>query len=326
MKKRMLGRSGIEVSPMGMGCWAIGGPWWMTDDDGERGPAGWGQVDDAESLRTIHRAIDLGVTLFDTAANYGCGHSERILGQAVSERRDSVIIATKFGHLIDESTREMRVDDSQILANMRQDCENSLRRLNTEYIDIYQLHAGGYDPVEAVAVRDVLEELVKEGKIRAYGWSTDDVNRAAVFAQGEHCVSIQHDLNVILDAPEMLTLIDEHNLTSINKTALFRGILTGKFDAESTFPEDDVRNGWDFSTGRGQMRLQQVEALRDVLAQGGRTLAQGALGWIWARSERTVPIPGARTVRQIEENAGAMDYGPLIPAQMQEIDHILERA
>ena len=232
MQKRILGKTGIEVSPMGMGCWAIGGPWWMTDEDGERGPAGWGRVDDDELVRTIHRAIDLGINVFDTAANYGCGHSERIVGKAVADRRDRVIIATKFGHRIDETTREMRVDDSKILGNMRQDCENSLRRLNTDYIDIYQLHAGGYDPVEAVAVRDVLEDLVQEGKIRAYGWSTDDPDRAAVFAEGEHCVSIQHDLNVVMDAPEMLALIEEHGLTSINKTALFRGILTGKFNAE----------------------------------------------------------------------------------------------
>lgn len=326
MKKRMLGKSGIEVSPMGMGCWAIGGPWWMTDEDGDRGPAGWGQVDDEESIRVIHRAMDLGVTLFDTAANYGCGHSERILGRAVADRRDRVMIATKFGHIIDESTREMRVDDSKILGNMRQDCENSLRRLNMDCIDIYQLHAGGYDSQAAVPVRDALEELVKEGKIRAYGWSTDDPKRGAVFAEGEHCVSIQHDLNVVMDAPEMLALVEKHSLTSINKTALFRGVLTGKFNEHSTFPEDDVRNGWDFSTGRGKARLQQVEALREVLSQSGRTLAQGALGWIWARSERTVPIPGARTVKQIEENAGAMDFGPLTPTQMQEIDHILERA
>jgi aryl-alcohol dehydrogenase-like predicted oxidoreductase len=144
MEKRILGRSGIEVSPMGMGCWAIGGPWSIVQD-GEPLPAGWGQVDDVESIRSIHRALDLGITFFDTAANYGCGHSERILGQAISDRRDQVVIATKFGHIIDEQTKVMHGDDALVVGNIRTDCEASLRRLNTDYIDLYQFHEGQFD-------------------------------------------------------------------------------------------------------------------------------------------------------------------------------------
>lgn len=320
MMKRELGRSGIQVSAMGMGCWAIGGPWTWSDGD----PMGWGEVDDAESIRAIHRALDLGINLFDTAANYGAGHSETILGKALAGRRADAVIATKFGHIIDEKTRIVGNDDDAIIANVRRDCENSLRRLNTDTIDLYQLHESEFDQVKAVELRGILEDLVMEGKIRAYGWSTDLPDRARIFADGEHCAAVQHDLNVFMDAPESLDVCEQNHLASINKNPLFRGILTGKFNATSTLPDNDVRHGWDFSKGRGAARLQMVEAVRDILTQGGRTLAQGALAWIWARSPVTIPIPGIRTERQAEENAAAMTFGPLTPDQMKEIAVALE--
>jgi aryl-alcohol dehydrogenase-like predicted oxidoreductase len=254
---------------MGMGCWAIGGPWWWSDGRA----MGWSQVDDAESVRAIHAALDLGVTLFDTAANYGAGHSERILGQALGGRRDRVVIATKFGHIVDSETKIVTGDDDALLGNIGQDCENSLRRLGTDYIDVYQLHAGSYPVEKAVAVRDVLEELVAQGKIRACGWSTDLADRARVFAQGENCASIQFSLSVFNDNPEMRALCDEFDLGSINKKPLSSGILTGKFTADSTFPEDDFRRMLDFQEERYAKLLQRVDQLRDVLTSGGRTLA-----------------------------------------------------
>jgi len=315
MMKRKLGKSGIEVSAMGMGCWAIGGPWTWSDGD----QMGWGEVDDNESIRAIHRTLDLGINLFDTAANYGAGHSEKILGRALAGRRDKAVIATKFGHMINQQTRVVGSDDSAIIANVRRDCDNSLRRLGTDYIDLCQLHEGEFDPIKAVELRGILEELVAEGKIRAYGWSTDLPDRARVFAEGEHCAANQHDLNVFMDAPESLQVCEQYNLASINKNPLFRGILTGKFSADSSLPENDIRHGWDFTQGRGAARLRMVEAVRDILTQGGRTLAQGALAWIWARSPVTIPIPGIRTERQAEENAGAMQFGPLNQQQMDDI-------
>jgi aryl-alcohol dehydrogenase-like predicted oxidoreductase len=321
MLKRKLGRSGIEVSALGLGCWAIGGPWWWSDGRA----MGWSKVDDAESIRAIHAGLDVGINLFDSAANYGAGHSERILGQALAGRRDKVVIATKFGHVIDEQTKIVTDDDDALLGNIRQDCEASLHRLGTDYIDIYQLHAGSYPAEKASAVRDVLEDLVAQGKIRAYGWSTDHVDRARVFAEGKHCASIQFSLSVFHDNPEMRTLCDEFDLGSINKKPLSSGILTGKFTPESTFPEDDFRRMLDFQEERYAKLLQQVGALREVLTSDGRTLAQGALAWIWARSERAVPIPGFKTVAQVEENAGAMEFGPLSQEQMQEVERILER-
>ena len=157
MLKRRMGKSGLEVSALGMGCWAIGGPWTWKQPGEDPFPAGWGQVDDAESIRAIHVAMDLGINFFDTAANYGAGHSESILGEAISGRRDKVYIATKFGHVVDEVKKVVYRDDDQILSNMRQDCENSLRRLGTDYIDIYQLHEASYEPEKAPLVMAILE-------------------------------------------------------------------------------------------------------------------------------------------------------------------------
>jgi aryl-alcohol dehydrogenase-like predicted oxidoreductase len=320
---RVLGRSGIKVSALGMGCWAIGGPWTFLD---ENSPAGWGEVDDAESIRAIHHAVDLGITFFDTAANYGAGRSERVLGQAIAGRRDKVVVATKFGHIIDEQKRTMRKDNAAILGNVRKDLENSLRRLNTDTIDLYQLHEEDYDPDQALVLRGVLEDFVKEGKIRAYGWSTDDAERARIFATGQNCASIQHYLNILMDHPAALAVCEQNGVASINKTPLLMGVLTGKFTPGVTFGKDDVRSWWNNEPERLEKRVETVARLREVLTAGGRTLAQGALGWIWARSKITIPIPGFRNEKQVEENAGALAFGPLSSQQMAEINQILEPA
>lgn len=317
MLTRQLGRSGIEVSAMGLGCWAIGGPFWR---DGR--PVGWGRVDDHESVRAIHRALDLGVTFFDTADVYGCGHSERILGQALAGRRDQVVIATKFSNLFEEKTRQVTGYDASP-EHIRRACESSLRRLNTDHIDLYQFHWGNCDLDRAVEVRDVLEELVVEGKIRYYAWSTDDPERARVFAEGPHCTAVQHNLNLFLDNEPMLALCEEFDLASINRRPLAMGLLTGKFGADSKLPEDDVRRHWNFKEGSQAEDLQRLRVLRDVLTSDGRTLAQAALGWLWARSNKTIPIPGFKTVQQVEENVAAMRFGPLTDEQMKQIAALL---
>lgn len=325
MLKRRMGKSGLVVSALGMGCWAIGGPWTWKQPGEDPFPAGWGQVDDDESIRAIHVAMDLGINFFDTAANYGAGHSESILGEAISGRRDKVFLATKFGHVVDEVKKIVHRDDDQIQSNMRQDCENSLRRLGTDYIDIYQLHEASYEPEKAPLVMAILEELVEEGKIRYYGWSTDLPDRAGIFARGEHCTAIQFALNVNHDNPEMRALCKDFDLGGINKSPLNKGILTGKFSEDSTFPEDDIRHRLNFKEGLPAERLKQVEELREVLTSQGHTLAQAALAYIWALDERMVPIPGFKNVQQVEENATAMDLGPLNDEQLSQIDEILGR-
>ena len=323
---RKLGRSGIKVSALGMGCWAVGGPFW------EKGiPHGWGQVDDEESLHAIQRALDLGVNFFDTANVYGAGHSERILGKAFAGKRQDVVIATKFNALFDEATREV-TGSSCAPADIRQACEDSLRRLNTDYIDLYQFHDNGYPADKAEPVRETLEELVKDGKIRAYGWSTDFPDRAEVFAQGKNCATIQLELNVLDDNPAVISICEKYNLAAINRGPLAMGLLTGKYTSSTKPSADDVRGEkspeWMkyFKDGKPSPEyLEKIEAVREILTSGGRTLSQGALAWLWARSEQTLPIPGFRTVKQVEENCGAIDFGPLENDQMREIENILGR-
>jgi aryl-alcohol dehydrogenase-like predicted oxidoreductase len=327
---RVLGRSGIEVSPLGLGCWAIGGPWLFNGS-----PAGWSQVDDAESIRALHRAIDLGVNFFDTAANYGAGHSERLLGKAVKGRRNQVVIATKFGYQVDESAKTVvpygeKEEESDVTSHLRADLEASLKRLDTNYIDVYQLHVWGLSIERALQARDVLEEFVIEGKVRTYGWSTDRVDAVKTFSTSPNCGVVQQQLSVLDGNMELLALCEELNLTSINRGPLGMGLLTGKFSTDSRFNQDDVRKhaSWHpgFKDGKPtQEWLDALESVRDVLTIQGRTLAQGALAWIWARSEQTVPIPGFKTVEQVEENCKAMEFGPLAPEQMHEIDWVLGR-
>lgn len=324
--KRTLGRSGIEVSALGLGCWAIGGPFWAGET-----PLGWGEVDDNESIRAIHAALDLGINFFDTANVYGAGHSERVLGRALAGRRSQVIIATKFNAVFDEQTRQVIGADASP-EGIRRACEDSLRRLNTDYIDLYQFHDNSYPADRAEPVRETLEELVKEGKIRFYGWSTDFPDRAEVFARGPHCTAIQFQLNVLDDNPAVIAICEKYNLAAINRGPLAMGLLTGKYTSQTRVSADDVRGErspeWMryFRDGRPSPEwLAKVEAVREILTSGGRTLAQGALAWLWARSPQNIPIPGFRTVAQVQENAAAMQFGPLTPEQMREIDAILGR-
>jgi aryl-alcohol dehydrogenase-like predicted oxidoreductase len=325
MDTRTLGPSGIQVSPMGLGCWAIGGPFW----DGTK-PLGWGEVDDDESTRAIRRGLELGVAFFDTADLYGTGRSERVLGRALAGRRDDVVVATKFGNAFDEDTRQFTGTDVSP-AYVRAACQASLRRLGTDRIDLYQLHTEDVDPGQAAAVQEVLEALADEGKIRAYAWSTDDPALARLFAGGPRFAAVQHELNVLNDTPEMLALCEELGLASIDRGPLGMGLLTGKFQPGSRLAADDIRGTdpdwmvW-FRDGRPAPEwLERLAAVREVLTSGGRSLAQGALAWIWARSPRTVPIPGFRTVAQVEENAAAMATGPLTAAQLAEVDTLLGR-
>jgi len=321
-----LGRSGIEISALGMGCWAIGGPFYAGET-----PLGWGEVDDTESIRAIHAALDRGVTFFDTANVYGAGHSERVLGRALAGKRSKVVIATKFNAVFDEATRQVTGADTTP-EGIRKACADSLHRLNTDYIDLYQFHDNGYPPEKAAPVRDTLEQLVKEGKLRAYGWSTDFIAGAEVFAQGPKCTSIQLQLNVLDDNPAMIALCEKYNLAAINRGPLAMGLLTGRYTTSTQVSIDDVRGQkspeWMkyFKDGKPNPEwMSKREAILQILTSQGRTVAQGALAWNWARSSQTIPIPGFRTVRQVEENAAAMDFGPLTPEQMYQVESLLGR-
>jgi aryl-alcohol dehydrogenase-like predicted oxidoreductase len=321
--RRVLGRSGIEVSALGMGTWALGGPMWSGDQ-----PVGYGSVDDEESARAIRRAVDLGVTLFDTADAYGTGHAEEILGRALADVRDDVVIATKWGNRLDPERRRL-VGEDDSPGHLRKAVHASMRRLGTDRIDVYQFHVNGADAGRAADLVPALEELVDQGLIRTYGWSTDDPARAEVFAKGPHCAVVQHELNLVSDAPEMLAFCAEHDLASLNRSPLAMGLLSDRVTADTTFAPDTVRGtapewlAW-FRDGRPAPEfLRRRDAVRDVLTSGGRTVAQGALAWIWARSDRTIPLPGCRTVAQVEENAGALAFGPLTADEMRQIGELL---
>ena len=311
---------------LGMGCWAIGGPFSAGSQ-----PLGWGRVDDDESIRTVRRALELGVTFFDTADVYGAGHSERVLGAALRGRRDEAVICTKWGNTFDEDTRRMGAEDGSP-GHLRRAVRGSLRRLGTDRIDLYLLHLNDLPAPRALELIPVLDDLVTAGLIRAYGWSTDFPDRARAFAEaGKHCAAVQHDFSVLRADSAVLEVCEAYELTSINRGPLAMGLLTGKYDGSSRLAEDDIRGltpEWMtfFRDGRPVPEwLDRVAAVREVLTAGGRTLAQGALGWLWARSPRTVPIPGCRTVAQIEENAGALRTGPLSPGEFAAVEKLLGR-
>jgi len=308
-----------EVSALGFGCWAIGGP--FSDTEGR--PLGWGEVDDDESIAAIRRAMELGVTFFDTADVYGAGRSERVLGRAVAGHRDEVVIASKWGNVFDEDTKVLTGGDTTP-EYLRTALQASLRRLGTDHLDLYQLHLSGAAVEDVEPLADAAEELVKEGLIRGYAWSTDDPERAAAWVGRPGYVAVQHECSVLHDAPEMLDLVERHGLASINRTPLAMGLL-GRRDHTRPATGADIRAAapeWlrFFEDGVPTPEWARVvDSLRDILTSDGRSLAQGALAWVWARSERTIPIPGFRNVTQAEDNAGALAHGPLTPAQRKEI-------
>lgn len=312
---------------MGLGCWAIGGQFYF-----EGKPDGYGRVDDDESIRAIQRALDLGVNFLDTSDAYGVGHSERLIGRALAARREQAVIATKFGYFGSQDTKTLHG------VNLAPDyieraCDASLKRLNTDYIDLYLLHVWEVSISELQSVGDTLDGLVAKGKIRSYGWSTDLLGGAELFAQRPNCVAIEQQLNVFEGSLELVQLCEEKNLASLNRSPLAMGILSGKFTADSILPKDDVRGAgfpWYeaiFKDGRPtQEALRKLESIREILTSNGRTPAQGALAWIWAKSGITIPLPGFKNVRQVEENAKALEFGPLTEAQVAEVDGILGRS
>lgn len=325
MEKRVLGRSKIKVSPMGLGCWAIGGQFYMDDKID-----GYGEIDDRESIRAIHTALDMGVNFLDTSDAYGIGHSEEVIGEALEGKRNQVVIATKFGYFGNEATKTLygyKLTPDYI----ERACDASLRRLRTDYIDLYQLHVWEIGISELNMVTDTLDRLVSKGKIRTYGWSTDLLYGVKLIAEKDNCSAIQQEYNILKGNNEVLSFCEENNLASINRSPLAMGLLTGKFSRSSKISKDDVRgsgHSWAEYIFKNQKpnedAMRRLEAIRDILTSNGRSLAQGSLAWIWAKSSITIPIPGFKTVKQIEENVRAMEFGPLTKKQIEGIEQILD--
>lgn len=315
---------GRTTSALGVGCWAIGGPWVSTGR-----PAGWGEVDDEVSIRMIHAAIDGGIRLLDTADVYGAGHSEVVVGEALRQLpasvRGEVIVATKFGNTFDETTR---VADGQDVtpAGIRAACEASLRRLGVEALDLTQLHGGADTAAEVEDVVATLEQLVAEGKLKAFGTSVDKPEVIAAFGKSS-AISAQAQLNVFGHSPEVLATAHEYGLALLARTPLAMGLLTGKYNLANRPSENDVRRDtpwWTYFDDDAMADwLRRLEAVRELLTTDGRSLTQGALAYLWALDPIIIPVPGARTPEQVVEHAEAIDFGPLTDATRREIDELL---
>ena len=312
MNYRKLGRTLIEVSEIGFGAWAIGGPFKL----GKEFQAGWGKVDDSQSIEALETAFDLGITFYDTADVYGWGHSEELIGKAFKNKRDRVIIATKVGNKLDENGDWVK-DFSR--EHVLQAVEASLKRLQTDHIDFYQLHSPFMDFEFTRETFDVFEELKKQGKIRSYGTSVTEPSQGITIAELDRGDGFQVVYNILErdPEPELFPSCLEKNLAVIARTPLAFGFLTGKFKKGVTFPENDHRS----SLKREEIdeRIEKVEKIKSLFAAGSKTMAQIALQFILSNSAVSVVIPGAKTPAQVRDNASASDGKLLSRDEIQKI-------
>ncbi|MBV9948865.1 MAG: aldo/keto reductase [Myxococcales bacterium] len=303
MKRRPLGRTGFEVSEISFGAWAIGGT--------------WGDVDDAQSLRALHHAVDVGMNFIDTADVYGDGRSERLVGRLCKERRERIYVTTKAGR-----RRQPHVAAGYTLENLRAFVERSLQNLGVETIDLLQLHCPPSEVYGRPEVFGALDRLACDGKIRFYGVSVETVEEARAAIRYPNVQSVQIVFNVFRPKPAERFFAEaaRARVGIIARVPLASGLLTGKLTAQSRFAADDHRtfnrNGEAFDAGETfsgvpfEQGLRAVEELRPF-ARAGATLAQTALRWILMFPEVTCAIPGAKTPEQAEENARAASLAPL---------------
>ncbi len=305
MEKRKLGSSDIEVSVVGLGCWAIGG--WQ-----------WGGTDDEKAIAAIRKAIDVGMVLIDTAPIYGFGHSEEIVGKAIEGRRDEVVLATKCGLLWEHPTREPRFvdeDGNEVFGDLTKEsvlkeAEDSLRRLKTDTIDIYQCHR----PDELTPAEETMEALnllLEQGKIRAIGTSNFSVDQMKAFREQGPVHSEQPRFSMLdrTIEPEILPYCIGNNVSILAYSPLERGLLTGKVTLDREFRRGDHRRDepW-FQKKNLKRALDFLEKLKPIAADHGKTLAQFAANWVICQEGITTALVGARAPEQVVENAGAADW------------------
>jgi myo-inositol catabolism protein IolS len=286
MRYTMFGRTGLTVSQLSMGCNRLGDP--------GADPAQWPPI--------VARALDLGVTFFDTSNNYNQGRSEEVLGAVISERGAQTVIATKGG--MSATTNETRNKDFSAEGITRA-ARNSLHRLRRASIDLYMLHSPSVEQLEQQTWPQAVETLKAEGTIQYFGISTSN-HASGVWAieHGADFLQIEYDMLDPTAEHELLPLAIKHNVGIMIRTPLARGLLSGKFAAGQAIPAEQQ---WRRPTGdRLQLRLQRVEQLR-FLERDGQNLAQAALRWLLAQEGVHCVIPGARTVGQLEANIGAVD-------------------
>lgn len=299
MRTRILGTTGERITTIGLGTWAIGGGDWQF---------GWGPQDDQQSIDAIRRAVELGINWIDTAAVYGVGHSEEVVGAAVADVRDDVLIATKCGRKWrDDGTVYGRLDAESI----REECEASLRRLNVDVIDLYQIHwpQPGEDIEEAWTE---MAKLVDEGKIRYIGVCNFSVEQLERISAIHPVASLQPPYNMIERGveEELLSYCDENGIGVVAYSPMMSGLLTGTFSEERLETLDD--GDWrlrerHFQQPEFSVNLELVDRLRAVAERNELSLPQLSIAWVLRRSEVTSAIVGARRPEQIEETAPAGD-------------------
>lgn len=314
---------GRVVQRLGVGTWAIGGAsYW----DGQLRT--YGNVDDERSLQGLRLAYDLGVRVFDTAAAYGAGNAELLLGRALASKPDAVFI-TKCGYFGDPETRQIAPEDVSP-AGIRASAENSRKRLGRDRIDLFLLHINMLQLEDARPVFDTMQALRDEGIIGAFGWSTDDAERAGAFAHLDGFVAVENVCNLLDRAEPLMDTASRNKLISFATLPLAMGLLTGKYADGRSLPEHDYRGGqvdWVkfFRDGRANPEFaEKLAAIQDLLRTYGRSLAQGALCWLLARYPHAIPIPGFTSPEQVEENIAALEFGPLPQGVMDEIDEVLQ--
>lgn len=296
VERRSLGSSGIEVSALGLGTWAMGG---AVEE--------WGQVDDRESVAAIHQALDCGINLIDTAPVYGLGHSEEIAGKAVKGRRDEAVLATKCGLLRPKSPRQPPrrcLTRDSILG----ECEESLRRLQTEVIDLYQCHW----PDPETNIRETmgaLTTLLRQGKIRAIGLCNFSCEQIAAAREFGRVDSVQSPFSLLnrRAADDLLPDCVEHGIAVLPCGPLGRGLLTGKFNGDTEFEGLRARDSG-FMGKRYRRNLEIVHSLAEIAARHGKTAAQIAINWVAMQPGVTAPVVGAKRPSQVAENVGGVGW------------------
>jgi aryl-alcohol dehydrogenase-like predicted oxidoreductase len=316
MQTRQLGRSDLNLTTVGLGTWAIGGGDWDF---------GWGPQDDKESIAAIRRALDLGINWIDTAAIYGLGHAEEIVAKAITGRRDEVIVATKCGlRWRSGSTTPFGQLDAE---SVREEAEASLKRLNTEVIDLYQIHWPNPDK-DIEEAWTAIAKLLEQGKVRYAGVSNFNVTQLKRVQALHPVTSLQPPYNMLERGveDEVLEYCVANHIGIVVYSPMKAGLLTGKYTKErvANLPDGDWRRGSDeFKEPRLSVNLNLIEQLKPIAERNDISLGQLAIAWVLRRPEVTAAIVGARRPQQIEETIEAGDQ-MLSQQDIEQIKNLLE--
>jgi Predicted oxidoreductases (related to aryl-alcohol dehydrogenases) len=317
MEYRELGRTGWKVSALSFGAWAIGGS--------------WGKVDDDESFAALNCAVDMGVNFIDTADVYGDGRSERLVARLRKERKEPILVATKAGRRL-----EPHIASGYNRENLTAFVEQSLVNLETETIDLLQLHCPPTEVYYMPETFGILDDLVQQGKLRYYGVSVEKVEEALKAIEYPNVQTVQIIFNIFRQRPRDMFFAEakRKKVGILARVPLASGLLTGKITQQSTFAPDDHRNfnrqGESFDRGETfagvpfDVGLQAVEELRSILPTG-MSMAQFALRWILMFDAVSCAIPGAKRPDQVRDNFAAVDLPPIDPAVMNQVNEIYHR-